>query len=88
MESGARHSELEYIHFLEIAYGSCREVEYQIGLSHRLGFLGASSHTELQEIVTETAKVLNYSKAAPSTVEEREEERLLRLLSLFEGWCI
>ena len=59
VEGCARYSELEYIHFLEIAYGSSRELEYQIGLSHRLGFLDASSHTELQRVATETAKVLN-----------------------------
>ena len=59
VEGCARFSESEYIHFLDIAYGSSREVEYQIGLSHRLGFLDASSHTELQQVATETAKILN-----------------------------
>ena len=59
VEGCARHSELEYVHFLEIAYGSSREVAYQIGLSHRLGFLDASSHTEPREVATETAKVLS-----------------------------
>jgi len=39
VEGCARHSEAEYLHFLDMAYGSAREVEYQIGLSHRLGFL-------------------------------------------------
>jgi four helix bundle protein len=48
VEGCARHSESESLHFLDMAYGSATEVEYQIGLSHRLGFLGA-----------ETAKVLN-----------------------------
>ena len=58
VEGCARFSESEYIHFLDVAYGSSREVEYQIGLSHRLGFLDALSHTELQQVATETAKVL------------------------------
>jgi four helix bundle protein len=39
VEGSARSSEAEYIHFLNIAYGSAREVEYQVGLSYRLGFL-------------------------------------------------
>ncbi len=39
-------SETEYVHFLDIAYGSAREVEYQIGLAHRLGFLPDDSCIE------------------------------------------
>jgi four helix bundle protein len=59
VEGCARQSEAEYLHFLDMAYGSAREVEYQIGLSHRLGFLDAVSHEQLQQRATETAKVLN-----------------------------
>jgi len=43
VEGCARFSEAEYVHFLDMAYGSAREVEYQIGLSHRLGFLAADA---------------------------------------------
>jgi four helix bundle protein len=59
VEGCARHSEAEYLHFLDIAYGSAREVEYQIGLSHRLGYLDATNLGQLQALATETAKVLN-----------------------------
>ena len=59
VEGSARASETEYIRFLSIAYGSAREVEYQIGLSHRLGFLPESTHGDLSALSTETAKVLN-----------------------------
>ena len=59
VEGSARSSEAEYIRFLDIAYGSAREVEYQIGLSLRLGFLSATGHDGLQPLATETAKVLN-----------------------------
>jgi four helix bundle protein len=59
VEGCARHSEAEYLHFLDMAYGSAREVEYQIGLSHRLGFLDAPLHEQFQQRATETAKVLN-----------------------------
>ncbi|MCC6884196.1 MAG: four helix bundle protein [Verrucomicrobiales bacterium] len=45
--------------FLEIAYGSAREVEYLIVLSHRLGLLPESAHQELRQLSAETAKVLN-----------------------------
>ena len=37
VDRSARFSEAEYIHFLNIAYESAREIEYQIGISHRLG---------------------------------------------------
>ena len=59
VEGSARSSEAEYLHFLDMAYGSAREVEYQIGLSHRLGFLSTPGHAQLQPMATETAKVLN-----------------------------
>jgi len=59
VEGSARFSEAEYIHFLDIAYDSAREVEYQVGLSHRLGFLSTGGHAELLPVATGTAKVLN-----------------------------
>ena len=59
VEGCARFSETEYIRFLDIAYGSAREVEYQVSLSHRLGFLPESAHNELRPASAETAKVLN-----------------------------
>jgi len=58
VEGSARSSEAEYLHFLDMAYGSAREVEYQIGLAHRLGFLPTSAHQELAARATGTAKVL------------------------------
>jgi four helix bundle protein len=59
VEGCARSSEREYLRFLEIAYGSVKEVEYQIGLSYRLAFLGQLAHNELASRASETAKVLN-----------------------------
>ena len=59
VEGCARSSEAEYLHFLNMAYGSAREVEYQIGLSHRLGFLPNEAYQSLGARSTETAKVLN-----------------------------
>jgi four helix bundle protein len=40
-----------------MAYGSVRELEYQISLANRLGYLVDA--TELNSLVVETAKVLN-----------------------------
>ena len=38
VEGCARESQAEYLRFLEIAFGSLREVHYQLGLSKRLGY--------------------------------------------------
>ena len=57
VEGCSRSSTLEYIRFLEIAYGSAREIEYQISLAERLYPVSASS--ELSSLATEVCKVLN-----------------------------
>lgn len=57
VEGCARNSLADYLRFLDMAYGSVREIEYQISLADRLGYLRDSS--ELTAVATETAKVLN-----------------------------
>lgn len=59
VEGCARSSEKEYLHFLDIAYGSALEVEYQLSLAHRLGYLDAEIHTSLNKAAAQTAKALN-----------------------------
>lgn len=39
VEGCARNSLADYLRFLDMAYGSVRELEYQITLAHRLGYL-------------------------------------------------
>ena len=57
VEGCARNSEADYLRFLDMSYGSAKELEYQLSVADRLG-----SSTELQLIrdkTTETARVLN-----------------------------
>ena len=44
VEGCARDSEAEYLRFLNIAFGSLRELHYQLNLSKRLGFLATRFH--------------------------------------------
>ena len=44
VEGCARSSEADYLRFLDMAYGSAREVEYQLHLALRLGFLNQQDY--------------------------------------------
>jgi four helix bundle protein len=57
VEGCARDSLADYIRYLGMAYGSVRELEYQISLARRLGYLPEDK--ELNSLTTEAAKVLN-----------------------------
>ena len=59
VEGCARNTESEFLRFLEIAYGSSRELEYHISLAQRLGYLPDDSHAALNDACVETCKVLN-----------------------------
>ena len=59
VEGCARQSEAEYLRFLDVAYGSARELEYQLTLAHRLGFLPGERYKTLHSHSVETSKVLN-----------------------------
>jgi len=59
VEGCARNTQADYLRFLNIAFGSLRELHYQLNLSKRLGFLNAQNPYELEGVITETEKVLN-----------------------------
>jgi four helix bundle protein len=59
VEGCARNSEAEYLRFLNIAFGSLRELHYQLGLANRLGFIGNQEFSLIESKVLETEKVLN-----------------------------
>src|SRR5688572_30674258 len=58
VEGCARNSKADYIRFLDMAYGSARELEYQLSLARRLGFLASSGDDSLNRLALETCKVL------------------------------
>jgi four helix bundle protein len=59
VEGCARDSQADYLRFLTMAFGSMRELHYQIGLSKRLGFLRSQDSSLIEPKIVETEKVLN-----------------------------
>jgi four helix bundle protein len=58
VEGCARDSQAEYLRFLTIAFGSLRELHYQVDLSKRLGFLNKENFSLIEPKIIETEKVL------------------------------
>ena len=59
VEGCSRDSQADYIRFLYIAFGSMRELHYQLSLSKRLGFLSRDNSSLIEPKVLEAEKVLN-----------------------------
>ncbi|MEL6108523.1 MAG: four helix bundle protein [Planctomycetota bacterium] len=57
VEGCARASEADYLRFLDMAYGSAKEVEYQLTVADRLGY--SEELQSIQSKTSETARVLN-----------------------------
>ncbi|MHB1036377.1 MAG: four helix bundle protein [Pirellulales bacterium] len=58
VEGCARQSQADYVRFLDMAFGSVREAEYQLSIAHRLGYLPDDVAQKLAQQASETAKVL------------------------------
>lgn len=58
VEGCARESKLEYVRFLDISFGSLRELHYQFGLALRLGYIKDSESGECALKLMEAEKVL------------------------------
>jgi four helix bundle protein len=59
VEGCARPSETDYLRFLDMAYGSARELEYELSLAHRLEFVHDDDYATLSEACAKTCAVLS-----------------------------
>ena len=57
VEGCARNSQADYLHFLDMAFGSASELGYQASLAQRLGYLPGEN--TVQTACAETCRVLN-----------------------------
>jgi four helix bundle protein len=58
VEGSARHGLADYLRFLDMAFGSAQEVQYQVSLAFRLGYLAEPDCKTLEDLCQETARVL------------------------------
>ena len=59
VEGCSRDSQADYLRFLYIAFGSLKELHYQLSLSKRLGFLSKEASSFIESKIVETEKVIN-----------------------------
>ena len=59
VEGCARESQAEYLRFLEIAFGSLKELHYQFDLSMQLGYINDSDFSTCESKIVETEKILS-----------------------------
>jgi len=58
VEGCARNSQADYLRFLDMSFASSHEVEYQITIAMRLGYMNEVTALELATKSDETARVL------------------------------
>jgi four helix bundle protein len=58
VEGCARSSHADYVRFLDMAFGSAREVGYQLTLAARLGYVSPDVIAELEKESNEACQVL------------------------------
>ena len=58
VEGCSRDGEGDFLRFLDIAFGSARELIYLVGLAQRLGFVDAEAIAPVEELGGRTAAAL------------------------------
>lgn len=58
VEGCTRESDTEYVRFLEIAFGSLRELGYQFSLATRLNYMNTDASEKVGPLLNECEKVL------------------------------
>jgi len=58
VEGCVQETEASYLNFLNIAFGSLREVTYQLSLSFRLGFLTPAVYEPVRQQADECSRIL------------------------------
>jgi four helix bundle protein len=68
VEGCARESRAEYLRFLEISFGSARELGYQASLAERLGYFGKEEGSPFLGKLDECAKGLGCADSIRSQI--------------------
>ena len=58
-EGQARNTTRDFLHFLAIAYGSVKEVETQVLIAERLGYINNQQSNTLVQFTTEIARLIS-----------------------------
>lgn len=58
VEASARGSDQDFARMLSIAYSSAKELQYEISIAARLGYMSSESKSELERCSLETCKAL------------------------------
>jgi len=59
VEGSARSTKTDYVRFLDIAFASLREVEYQLTIAKRLGYSDEETSMSLERLTDEALRVMS-----------------------------